>query len=54
MARVTEKEDRQPNKPRVYEVVVQTFTYNKSGRKMNYNHTIKYDGWDEFFADWEN
>lgn len=52
MARVSDTVDRQPKKPRIYEVVIQTFTYNKKGgRKMNYSHTIKYDGWDEFFAE---
>lgn len=50
MARVSDTEKREPAKPRVYEVIVQTFTYNKTGRKMNYNHTIKYPGWEEFFS----
>jgi len=50
--RVSDNEKREPAKPRVYEVVVQTFTYNKKGgRKMNYSHTIKYPGWEEFFAE---
>jgi hypothetical protein len=52
MARVTDNTEREPAKPRIYEVVVQTFTYNKKGgRKMNYSHTIKYNGWEEFFEE---
>ena len=52
MARVTDNNERQPNRPRIYEVRIQTFTYNKKGgRKMNYNHLIKYPGWDEFFEE---
>ena len=38
-------------KPRIYEVIVETVDYNKSGRKIRYSHTIKYPGWEEFFAD---
>jgi len=52
MARVIDDNSRQAAKPRIYEVVIQTFTYNKKGgRKMNYNHTIKYPGWEEFFRE---
>jgi hypothetical protein len=51
MARVYDSDDRKPGKHKIYEVVIQTFTYNKSGRKMNYNHVIKYPGWEEFFEE---
>jgi hypothetical protein len=37
--------------PRIYEVVIETVDYNKSGTKINYSHTIKYPGHEEFFAD---
>ena len=36
---------------RVYEVVIETVDYNKAGTKINYSHTIKYPGHEEFFAD---
>ena len=38
-------------KPRIYEVKIETVDYNKSGRKINYSHTIKYPGWAEFFEE---
>lgn len=38
-------------KPRIYEVTIETVDYNKSGRKINYSHTIKYPGWAEFFGE---
>lgn len=34
---------------RIYEVVIETVTYNKSGTKIDYSHTIKYPGHKEFF-----
>lgn len=40
-----------PGNPRIYEVVIQTVDYNKSGRKINYSHTIKYPGWSSFFEE---
>jgi hypothetical protein len=36
-------------KPRIYEVVIETVDYNKSGTKINYSHKIKYPGHEEFF-----
>jgi hypothetical protein len=40
-----------PGQPRIYEVVIETVDYNKGGTKINYSHTIKYKGHEEFFAD---
>lgn len=42
----------QPNKagkPRIYEVVVETVSYLKSGPKINYSHRIRYPGDEDFF-----
>lgn len=46
-------EDYRPvsGKPRIYEVVIETVDYNKTGTKINYSHIIKYPGHEEFFAD---
>lgn len=38
-------------KPRIYEVIVETVHYNKTGTKIGYSHRIKYPGWSEFFSD---
>lgn len=38
-------------KPRIYEVVVETVHYNKTGTKIGYSHRIKYPGWSDFFSD---
>jgi hypothetical protein len=49
--RVIDSTTKEPAKPRIYEVRVTTYTYNKKGgRKMNYDHLIKYPGWEEFFS----
>lgn len=50
---VSVNEDYRPvaGKPRIYEVVIETVDYNKTGTKINYSHTIKYPGHEEFFAD---
>jgi hypothetical protein len=44
----------QAGKPRIYEVVIETWSYTKSGAKCNYSHKIKYPGWNEFFNDDED
>lgn len=36
-------------KPRIYEVVIETVQYNKGSTRINYSHTIKYEGHEEFF-----
>ena len=49
---VSAMEDYRPsaaNNARIYEVVIETYDFNKSGTKINYSHTIKYPGHKEFF-----
>ena len=49
---VSVNEDYRPtaaNNARIYEVVIETVDYNKSGTKINYSHKIKYPGHEEFF-----
>ena len=49
---VSLSEDYRPtasNSARVYEVVIETVDYNKTGAKINYSHTIKYPGHEDFF-----
>jgi hypothetical protein len=45
------KDERAPRKPRIYEVVVETYRYNQTGRTRNYRGVIKYPGWAEFFGE---
>lgn len=40
-------------KPRIYEVVIETVSYTKGGRRVNYSHTIKYPGHQEYFDEVE-
>jgi hypothetical protein len=52
MARIPN--DSEPNKQpktKVYEVVVKSIQYNKTGPKVTYSHTIKYPGWEDFFEE---
>ena len=46
---VNEEYTKPAGQPRIYEVVIETVDYNKSGTKINYSHTIKYPGHQEFF-----
>ena len=41
----------EPKKARIYEVVVECWTYNKTGPRKTYSHTIKYPGHAEFFGE---
>lgn len=46
---VNEDYSKPAGQPRIYEVVIETVDYNKTGTKINYSHTIKYPGHEEFF-----
>lgn len=51
MPRVTDTNG-EPAKPRVYEVVIEYLQpLKKGGWKKLYSHTIKKDGWEDFFEE---